>query len=48
MPNESATMFPEVGKAVRAASFYTLTRTENFQAHRHVLVNCLAMEKFIE
>ncbi|KAL4275106.1 hypothetical protein AHAS_Ahas20G0074000 [Arachis hypogaea] len=32
MPDESATMFSEVGKAVGAASFYTLTPTEKFQA----------------
>ncbi|XP_072052487.1 uncharacterized protein [Arachis hypogaea] len=48
MPDESATMFPEVGKAVGAASFYTLTPIEKFQAHRHVLVNCLAVEKFLD
>ncbi|XP_020973052.1 uncharacterized protein LOC107630916 [Arachis ipaensis] len=48
MPDESATMFLEVGKAVRAASFYTLTPTEKFQAHRHVLVNCLAVEKYLD
>ncbi|RYR67333.1 hypothetical protein Ahy_A03g013658 [Arachis hypogaea] len=48
MPDESATMFPEVGKAVGAASFYTLTPTEKFQAHRHVLVNCLAVEKYLD
>ncbi|KAL4306730.1 hypothetical protein AHAS_Ahas16G0207500 [Arachis hypogaea] len=45
---ESAAMFPGVGKAVGAASFYALTPTEKFQAHRHVLVNSLTVEKFIE
>ncbi|XP_072078255.1 uncharacterized protein [Arachis hypogaea] len=48
MPDESATMFPEVGKAVGAASFYTLTPAEKLQAHRHVLVNCLAVEKYLD
>ncbi|XP_015955341.1 uncharacterized protein LOC107479750 [Arachis duranensis] len=48
MLDERTTMFPEVEKDVRAASFYTLTPTEKFQAHCHVLVNCLAVEKFIE
>ncbi|XP_020972577.1 uncharacterized protein LOC110269226 [Arachis ipaensis] len=47
MPDESATMFPEVGKAVGAASFYTLTPVEKLQAHRYVLVNCLAVEKYL-
>ncbi|KAL4365525.1 hypothetical protein AHAS_Ahas07G0114800 [Arachis hypogaea] len=36
MSDKSATMFPEVGKAVGDASFYTLTPTEKFQSHRHV------------
>ncbi|RYR03850.1 hypothetical protein Ahy_B06g083229 [Arachis hypogaea] len=45
---ESAAMFPGVGKAVGAASFYALTPTEKFQAHRHVLVNSLTVEKFID
>ncbi|XP_025647406.1 uncharacterized protein [Arachis hypogaea] len=45
---ESASMFPGVGKAVGAASFYALTPTEKFQAHRHVLVISLAVEKFID
>ncbi|XP_016206702.1 uncharacterized protein LOC107647092 [Arachis ipaensis] len=45
---ESAAMFPGVGKAVGAASFYNLTPTEKFQAHRHVLVNSPAVEKYIE
>ncbi|KAL4394439.1 hypothetical protein AHAS_Ahas02G0152100 [Arachis hypogaea] len=41
-------MFPEVGKAVGIASFFTLTQTEKLQAHRHVLVNCIAVEKFLD
>ncbi|KAL4373358.1 hypothetical protein AHAS_Ahas05G0073800 [Arachis hypogaea] len=48
MPDERATMYREVGKAVEAASFYTLTPTEKFQAHRHILVNCPAVKKFLE
>ncbi|XP_016204645.1 uncharacterized protein LOC107645190 [Arachis ipaensis] len=47
-PCEIANMFPEVGKAVGAASFFTLTATEKHQAHRHVLVNCIAVEKFLD
>ncbi|QHO28664.1 uncharacterized protein DS421_7g218650 [Arachis hypogaea] len=48
MLDKSATMFPEVGKAVRAASFYTLTPTEKFRDLRYVLVNCMAVEKFLD
>ncbi|XP_020972642.1 uncharacterized protein LOC110269273 [Arachis ipaensis] len=47
-PSKIANMFPEVGKAVEAASFFTLTATEKLQAHRHVLVNYIAVEKFLE
>ncbi|RYQ94968.1 hypothetical protein Ahy_B08g089951 [Arachis hypogaea] len=47
-PGEIASMFSEVGKAVGATSFFSLTATENLQAHRHVLVNCIAIEKFLE
>ncbi|KAL4294523.1 hypothetical protein AHAS_Ahas18G0236600 [Arachis hypogaea] len=35
-PGEIASMFSEVGKAVGATSFFSLTATENLQAHRHV------------
>ncbi|XP_072076439.1 uncharacterized protein [Arachis hypogaea] len=48
LPNEAASMFPEVGKAVGAASFFTLTATEILQAHRYVLVNCITIEKFLD
>ncbi|KAL4315184.1 hypothetical protein AHAS_Ahas15G0159700 [Arachis hypogaea] len=46
--SEIASMFPEVGKAAGAASFFTLTATKKLQVHRHVLVNCIAVEKFLE
>ncbi|XP_020965965.1 uncharacterized protein LOC107618850 [Arachis ipaensis] len=39
---------PGVENAVGAASFYALTPAEKFQAHRHVLVNSPAVEKFID
>ncbi|XLR49971.1 hypothetical protein S83_000643, partial [Arachis hypogaea] len=45
--SEIADMIPEVGKSVGAASYFTLTATEQLQAHRHVLVNCSAVEKFL-
>ncbi|KAL4357658.1 hypothetical protein AHAS_Ahas09G0208700 [Arachis hypogaea] len=41
-------MFLEVGKAVGAASFFTLTTTEILQAHRHVLISYIAVKKFLE
>ncbi|XP_025611139.1 uncharacterized protein [Arachis hypogaea] len=47
-PSEIANMFPVVGKAVGASSFFTITATEKLQAHRHVLVNCIAVEKFLD
>ncbi|RYR04265.1 hypothetical protein Ahy_B06g083913 [Arachis hypogaea] len=47
-PSDIASMFPVVGKAVGATSFFTLTATENLQAHRHVLVNYIAVEKLLE
>ncbi|XP_025682531.1 uncharacterized protein [Arachis hypogaea] len=46
--SEIADMIPEVGKSVGAASYFTLTATEQLQAHRHVLVNCSAVEKFLD
>ncbi|XP_072087138.1 uncharacterized protein [Arachis hypogaea] len=48
LPSNIANMFLEVGKAVGAASFFTLTATENLQTNLHVLVNYIAVEKLLE
>ncbi|XP_057748109.1 uncharacterized protein LOC130967309 [Arachis stenosperma] len=47
-PNNVTSMFPLIGKAVGAATSFNLSPTERFQAHRHVLVNCTAVENFLD
>ncbi|KAK7412314.1 hypothetical protein VNO78_03767 [Psophocarpus tetragonolobus] len=48
-PIESlSSLFPNVGKPIGGSSYFTLTPTEWKQAHRHVLINCEEVNKFIE
>ncbi|XP_016185472.1 uncharacterized protein LOC107627126 [Arachis ipaensis] len=46
--NNVTSMFSLIGRAVEAAAFLNLSQTERRQAHRHVLVNCTAVENFLE
>ncbi|RYQ82831.1 hypothetical protein Ahy_B10g101398 [Arachis hypogaea] len=46
--NNVTSMFPLIGKAVGAATFFNLLPTERLQAHRYVLVNCTTVENFLE
>nr|KYP57991.1 hypothetical protein KK1_004279 [Cajanus cajan] len=44
----SSCLFPNVGKPIGGSTYFTLTPKEWLQAHRHVLVNCEEVDKFIE
>ncbi|XP_074576082.1 uncharacterized protein LOC141832476 [Curcuma longa] len=46
--HESNTMFPKIGRSVGGFSYFILTPLEKLQAHRHVLVNCIAVDPFLE
>lgn len=46
--HEKDTMFPRVGKPVGGFSYFKLTPMEKLQAHRHVLVNCAAVDPFLQ
>ena len=41
-------LFPQVGKPVGGFSYFTLTFTENLQAHRHVLTNYPAVDCYLQ
>lgn len=46
--NVGISLFPKAGKAVGGGSYFNLTPLEKLQAHRHVLVNCPAVDEFYE
>jgi hypothetical protein len=41
-------LFPLIGKPVGGSSYFTLTRREKLQAHRHVLTNCPVVDYYIQ
>ncbi|XP_061371520.1 uncharacterized protein LOC133314095 [Gastrolobium bilobum] len=41
-------LFPQVGKPVGGSSYFNLTPTEILQAHRHVLINCPAVDPYLQ
>ncbi|XP_060213431.1 uncharacterized protein LOC132640717 isoform X2 [Lycium barbarum] len=45
--HEKETMFPKIGKSV-ASSYFKLPPMQKQQAHRHVLINCPAVDPFIQ
>ncbi|XP_060186724.1 uncharacterized protein LOC132616141 isoform X2 [Lycium barbarum] len=45
--HEKETMFPKIGKSV-AGSYFKLPPMQKLQAHRHVLINCPAVDPFIQ
>ncbi|XP_060171296.1 uncharacterized protein LOC132602472 [Lycium barbarum] len=45
--HEKETMFPKIGKSV-AGSYFKLPSMQKQQAHRHVLINCPAVDPFIQ
>ncbi|KAL4374233.1 hypothetical protein AHAS_Ahas05G0161300 [Arachis hypogaea] len=47
-PNAEETLFPTVGKTLRATTHFKLSPIEQHQAHRHVLVNCDVVSEFIK
>ncbi|XP_016177886.1 uncharacterized protein LOC107620200 [Arachis ipaensis] len=46
--NSGESMFLAIGKALGAVWHFELTPMEKHQAHRHVLVNCVAVVPFVE
>jgi len=46
-PSNVTTLFPQVGKPVRAFTYFTLSAKEKLQAHRHVLTNCTIVNPFL-
>ena len=46
--SETISLFPRQGKHVGMSSTFTLTPLERAQAHRYVLLNCVAVQPFIE
>jgi len=52
-PNEvgssnGESIFPQQGKPVGSVSHFKLTNMEKLQAHRHVLMNCVLVDKYIK
>ena len=47
LEGEIETMFPRIGKSVGASSYFNLTPLEMMQAHRHVLINCSEVDRFV-
>lgn len=43
-----AELFPIIGKPLGGSSYFILTPKEKFQAHRHVLTNCLAVDCYLQ
>ena len=48
-PNDRiAEFFPCVGKPIGGFTWFTLTSTQRMQAHRHILVNCPAVDPYVQ
>lgn len=46
--SNGSSMFPRQGKPIGGSSTFPLTLLEKTQAHRYVLLNCVAVQPFIE
>jgi hypothetical protein len=46
--SQMSELFPLIGKPVGGSSYFTLTRREKLQAHRHVLTNCPVVDYYIQ
>ena len=48
-PNDRiAEFFPCVGKPIGGFTWFTLTSIQRMQAHRHILVNCPAVDPYVQ
>ena len=46
-PSSRELLISHVGKPIGGSENFKLTTTEKFQAHRHVLINCIKVEPFL-
>lgn len=41
-------LVPRVGNPIDGSSYYTLTKIEKLQDHRHVLTNCHIVDEYLK
>jgi len=42
------TLFPKIGKSIGSPDHFKLTDVEKLEAYRHVLMNCIHVDRFVQ